>query len=112
MEFKNYSNEELAKKLADLKAELFNLRFSHATGSLSNPKALTVCKKQIAQVKTIIRERELGLSIAPVVAKASGKKEDKVEKSEAAKVAPVKAKAAVAAKKPAAKKEKADKIMV
>ncbi|MDD4291533.1 MAG: 50S ribosomal protein L29 [Clostridia bacterium] len=56
------TNDELAKKLGDLKKEYFNLRLSHATGQLSNPKALTVCKKDIAKVQTIIRERELGIS--------------------------------------------------
>ncbi len=56
------TDAELNKKLADLKAELFNLRFSNATGSLANPKALEVCKKEIARVMTIVRERELGIS--------------------------------------------------
>ncbi len=55
------SNDELKVKLKDLKQELFNLRFQHATGQLSNPKSLTVCKKDIARVMTIIRERELGI---------------------------------------------------
>ena len=55
------TNEELNKKLSDLKKELFNLRFQHSTGSLGNPKALTVCKKDIARVKTVLRERELGI---------------------------------------------------
>ena len=60
--FASMTDKELANKLADLKAELFNLRFSHATGNLANPLALKACKKDIAKVKTIIRERELGLS--------------------------------------------------
>ncbi len=51
------NNDELVAKLADLKKELFNLRLSHATGQLGNPLALTVVKKDIARVKTIIRER-------------------------------------------------------
>ena len=60
--FASMTDKELANKLADLKAELFNLRFSHATGNLANPLALKACKKDIAKVKTIIRERELGLA--------------------------------------------------
>ena len=60
--FASMTDKELANKLADLKAELFNLRFSHATGNLANPLALKACKKDIARVKTIIRERELGLA--------------------------------------------------
>jgi len=60
--FASMTDKELANKLADLKAELFNLRFSHATGNLANPLALKACKRDIAKVKTIIRERELGLA--------------------------------------------------
>ena len=63
--FASMTDKELANKLADLKAELFNLRFSHATGNLANPLALKACKKDIAKVKTIIRERELGLANSP-----------------------------------------------
>ena len=55
--FASMTDKELANKLADLKAELFNLRFSHATGNLANPLALKACKKDIAKVKTVIRER-------------------------------------------------------
>ena len=51
--------EELEAKLADLKKELFNLRLSHATGQLTNPLALANVKKDIARVKTILREKEL-----------------------------------------------------
>ncbi len=58
------SDAELNKMLSDLKSELFNLRFSNATGQLSNPMALDTCKKDIARVKTILRERELGISEA------------------------------------------------
>ncbi|MCH5151932.1 MAG: 50S ribosomal protein L29 [Clostridiales bacterium] len=52
------SNAELTAKLADLKKELFNLRLSHATGQLNNPLALNNVKKDIARVKTVLRERE------------------------------------------------------
>ena len=58
-EIHNMTNEELAKKLGDLKEELFNLRFRHATGQLENPNVLKTVKKDIARVKTVIREREL-----------------------------------------------------
>ena len=51
------SNAELTAKLADLKKELFNLRLSHATGQLTNPLALSSVKKDIARVKTVLRER-------------------------------------------------------
>ena len=61
-ELSSLTDNELADKLASLKQELFNLRFSHTTGNLSNPLAINTCKKNIAKVKTIIRERELGLA--------------------------------------------------
>ena len=51
--------EELNTKLKELKEELFNLRFRHAIGQLDNPASLNTCKKDIAKVKTILREKEL-----------------------------------------------------
>ena len=51
--------EELNVKLKELSEELFNLRFRHAIGQLENPSSLKNCKKDIARVKTVIREREL-----------------------------------------------------
>ncbi|MBQ6830453.1 MAG: 50S ribosomal protein L29 [Clostridia bacterium] len=50
---------ELEKRLADLKEELFNLRFQHAINQLENPMRLKAVKKEIAIVKTIMRENEL-----------------------------------------------------
>ena len=71
------SNAELNKTLTDLKAELFNLRFSNATGSLQNPLAINTCKKDIAKVMTVLKERELGISKAveevPAVKKTTRK---------------------------------------
>ena len=58
-EVRELNNEELVAKLADLKKELFNLRLSHATGQLTNPLALANVKKDIAGIKTVLREREL-----------------------------------------------------
>lgn len=52
-------DEELQEKLNSLKTELFNLRFSHATGQLANPMQLQTVRRDIARVKTVIREREL-----------------------------------------------------
>ena len=50
---------ELNAELAKMKKELFNLRFQHATGQLENPVKMRELKKDIARVKTIIREKEL-----------------------------------------------------
>lgn len=58
-ELREMQTAELEQKLKDLKVELFNLRFRHATGQLANPLTLNTCKKDIARVKTILREREL-----------------------------------------------------
>lgn len=58
-EIKYLSVDELNAKLKELNSELFNLRFSHATRSLANPMALHNVKKDIARVKTILREKEL-----------------------------------------------------
>lgn len=58
-EVRELNTVELEVKLADLKKELFNLRLSHATGQLTNPLALANVKKDIARIKTVLREREL-----------------------------------------------------
>ncbi len=58
-EIRDLTNDELNQKLEDLKAELFNLRFQHATNQLDNPRVITDVKRTIAKVKTILREREL-----------------------------------------------------
>ena len=58
-EIRELSAAELDQKLRDLKAELFNLRFQHAINQLENPMRLSHVKKDIAKVKTVIRQREL-----------------------------------------------------
>ena len=58
-DLQNMTEQELNTKLAELKEELFNLRFRHATGQLENPVSLRNCKKDIARVQTVIRRKEL-----------------------------------------------------
>ena len=58
-ELHNMTDEELQTKLGELKTELFNLRFRHASGQLENPMTIASCKKDIARVNTVLREREL-----------------------------------------------------
>lgn len=58
-EIKGLTIEELNGRLKELNTELFNLRFSHATRNLANPLAIRNVRKEIARVKTIIREKEL-----------------------------------------------------
>lgn len=55
------NRDELIEELSALKAELFKLRFQHATSQLDNPLKLKSVKKDIAVVKTVIRELELGI---------------------------------------------------
>ena len=58
-EIREMSPAELNEKLASLKAELFNLRYQHAVNQLDNPIRLKDVKKDIARVKSVIREKEL-----------------------------------------------------
>ena len=55
------SDEELAKQLEEAYQELFNLRFRAATRQLTNHREIPRVKREIARLKTIIRERELGI---------------------------------------------------
>ena len=57
-EFHSLSDAELSKKLKDLKSELFNLRFRHASNQLENPLSIRICKLDIARVNTEIRARQ------------------------------------------------------
>ncbi|WP_040198046.1 50S ribosomal protein L29 [Candidatus Soleaferrea massiliensis] len=59
IELREMSMAELNDKLADLKAELFNLRFQHAINQLENPLKIKDVKKDIARVKTVMRQLEL-----------------------------------------------------
>jgi large subunit ribosomal protein L29 len=58
-EVKELTIAELESKLKDLKAELFNLRFQLAINQLDNPMRISVVKKDIARVKTVLRENEI-----------------------------------------------------
>jgi large subunit ribosomal protein L29 len=61
-EFRNLTTAELEQKISGFKEELFNLRFQLATGQLDNPTRIRDVRKEIARAKTIIRERELGIT--------------------------------------------------
>ncbi len=58
-EVRDMSVTDLNKKLTELKDELFNLRFQHAVNQLEDPMRLKVVKKDIARIKTVLREIEL-----------------------------------------------------
>ena len=58
-ELRELTDEELKAKIQESKEELFNLRFSQATGSLEKPSRIRELRKLVARMKTILREREL-----------------------------------------------------
>ena len=58
-EIRGLTADELNAKLADLKEDLFMLRMQHATNQLDNPLKLADVKKDIARIKTVLREKEL-----------------------------------------------------
>ena len=57
-ELRGLTAEKLAEKLQELKKDLFMLRMQHATNQLDNPLQIAAVKKDIARIKTIIREKE------------------------------------------------------
>ena len=57
-DIRKMSGAELETKLMELKKDLFNLRLQHATNQLENPLQIAAVKKDIARIKTIIREKE------------------------------------------------------
>lgn len=56
VELRDLTELELNEKLADLKSELFNLRFQHAINQLDNPKRISAVKKDIARIKTVLTQ--------------------------------------------------------
>lgn len=58
-EIRDMSLEEMTTKLDELKKDLFNLRFQHATNQLDNPIKIVAVKRDIARINTIIREKEI-----------------------------------------------------
>ena len=58
-EIRDLTNEQINKKIDEYKEELFNLRFSQATGNLEKPSRIRELRKLVARMKTILREREL-----------------------------------------------------
>ncbi len=55
-EIRELTIDEMNRKLDDLKHEMFNLRFQHGSGQLENPKKIGSTRRDIAKIKTIIRE--------------------------------------------------------
>ena len=64
-DLRELADDDLATKLREAKEELFNLRFQAATGQLESHGRLRTVKKDIARIYTVVRERELGIRVAP-----------------------------------------------
>ena len=62
---RGFDDERLLEELRKAKEELFNLRFQMATGQMDNNRRLRTVKHEIARIYTVMRERELGLSVGP-----------------------------------------------
>ena len=74
-EIRDLPMDEIRQRLTDTKEELFNLRFQNATGQLDNYKRLTQLRKDVARLKTILREHELAQE-EPGVASAGPARSD------------------------------------
>ena len=61
-EIRDLTTAEIEEKIKSLKEELFNLRFQLATGQLENTARIREVRKTIARMKTVIREREIGIN--------------------------------------------------
>ena len=61
-EIRDLSAQEINDKIQDLKEELFNLRFQNAMNQLDNPMRIVAVQKDIAKLKTVLKEQELGLN--------------------------------------------------
>ena len=69
---REYDDARLVEELRKAKEELFNLRFQSATGQLENNSRLRAVKRDIARIYTTMRERELGITEAPVTKDSEG----------------------------------------
>jgi len=74
IELKEQTKEELEAKLVEIKKSLFNLKFQKATGQLENPLRIRNLRKDIARIKTLLKERELNIRINDKSNKKGGKK--------------------------------------
>jgi len=72
-ELRELHDEELRTRLREAKEDLFKLRFQMATGQLDDNRRLRTVRHDIGRIYTILRERELGLSVAPSASEAAAK---------------------------------------
>ncbi len=62
-ELRELGDTELSERLAESKEELFNLRFQNVTGQLDNPRRVSQVRREIAQVLTVMRERDIAAAL-------------------------------------------------
>jgi large subunit ribosomal protein L29 len=74
VELKEQTTEELETKLLEAKKSLFNLKFQKSTGQLENPLRIRNLRKDIARIKTVLREKELKKGAGQEIRKESNKK--------------------------------------
>lgn len=74
LELRAMGGEELRARLEEAREELFNLRFQHATGQLDNYKRLGQVKREIARLRTVLHELELGIEVPVEETEAQARK--------------------------------------
>lgn len=72
---RDHSREELRNRVHELREQLLKLRFQQSTGQIENPQMLRGVRRDIARTETILRERELGISVAVVSTVGDASKE-------------------------------------
>jgi large subunit ribosomal protein L29 len=77
-ELRQMPDDELVTRLSEAKQELFNLRFRHVTGQLDNASRLGAIRKDVARIKTILRDREIQAAEAAEAAAAASSSEEGV----------------------------------
>lgn len=82
-EYRSLSSGELLEKLDEAQEEFFNLRFQNATGQLENFSQLGHAKRDIARLRTILRERELGVEREVAKAKPAKRRKKKAKADKA-----------------------------
>ena len=82
-EIRDLESEELHVRIAELKEELFNLRFQLATGQLDNHRRMRSVRQEIARIRTILRERDYAAAAAARSAEAPAPTPDAAEEAQA-----------------------------
>ena len=107
-ELRTKTSEELEQMLKDLKGELFTLRFQNAINQLDNTMRIKAVRKDIARIKTVLREMELGIEVKKDIVLASDKIDEKEQSKQTKKAAEDKPKKTTRKKKTEKTEESAE----